>query len=431
MKRLIIRKAKRLQGELGAPGDKSVSHRSVMISSIAQGQTRVRNFLKGDDCLRTIDAFRNMGIDIKENADRTLTIIGKGLRGLTKPGKALYLGNSGTSMRLIMGILAGQDFQATLTGDESLSQRPMKRVTAPLRQMGAAIEGKDDANFAPLVITGSRLKAIDYKLPMASAQVKSAIILAGLYADGVTTISEPSKSRDHTERMLKLFGADIDVEGLTVRVHPGRVFKGADIFVPGDISSAAFFIAAGLIVKDSNLVIKDVGLNPTRTGILEILKNMGSDIKIQNLKNKEFEPYGDLVITPGKLKATKIQGELLPKAIDEFPIIMVLACFADGITQIRGASELRVKETDRIDSMVTNLSKMGAKIRVEGDDVFIEGPAKLNSAKVNSFKDHRTAMALAIAGLTCYGETIIEDTECIETSFPSFEEDLRKIAIFE
>jgi len=427
MKTLIVKKAKKVNGEIKAPGDKSVSHRSVMIGSIAQGKTAVKNFLKGDDCLRTMEAFKEMGVDIKEEKNGLLVIEGKGLCGLKKPSKPLYLGNSGTSMRLIMGILAGQDFEAVLTGDDSLSKRPMKRVTEPLRLMGANITGKDDANFAPITIKGGKLTSINYRLPVSSAQVKSALILAGLYADDVTRIYEPAKSRDHTERMLKLFGAKLDVEGVCVKVHPGQDFFGKDIFVPGDISSAAFFIAAGVLVKGSKLLIKDVGLNPTRTGIIEILIKMGADIKIANLKNEEFEPYGDLIVKSGSLKACKIEGDLVPKAIDEFPILMVLSCFAKGVTEIKGVSELRVKETDRINSMVTNLTKMGAKIRVELDDIYIEGVDKLKAARVDSFKDHRTAMALAIAGLTCDGETVIEDTECIETSFPSFEEDLKRI----
>lgn len=425
---IAVKKIKGLKGAIQLPGDKSISHRSVMIGSIANKETVVENLLKCEDVLCTMEAFRAMGVKIDENKDNVI-VRGNGLMGLKKPKDPIYLGNSGTSMRLLLGILAGQDFEATLTGDPSLSKRPMKRVTVPLRQMGAAIEGAEDANFAPLKIIGSKkLSGITYKMPESSAQVKSSILLAGLYAQGQTTVIEPSKSRDHTERMLRLFGSDIKEEGLKVSIKGGKELSTTNIKIPGDISAAAFFIVASSIIKNSCITIKDIGLNPTRTGIIDILESMGAKIDILIHSTQSFEPRGDLTVSASKLKGTVIKGDMIPRAIDELPICMVAACFANGITKIIGAKELRVKETDRINSMVTNLKKMGAEIEVENDDIIIEGTGKLKGARVDSFKDHRTAMSMVVAGMASEGETTVQDTDCVKTSFPGFMDTFSKVA---
>jgi len=419
---MIIKPVKKISGVITVPADKSISHRAVMFGSIAEGETRIMNFLDAEDCMRTVDAFRKMGVDIRVQGSG-VRIQGVGLRGLKKPGGAIYCGNSGTTMRLLSGILAGQNFEAKLTGDKSLSGRPMSRIAAPLRTMGADIKG----DRPPLTIKGGMLTAIDYDSPVASAQVKSCILLAGLYADGVTAVSEPSLSRDHTERMLRLFGVKIKSKGLRVSVKAGQNLKATAITVPADISSAAFFIVAALIVKNSSLRINSVGINPTRTGILDILLSMNAGIKMQNKFNGP-EPIADLIIKSSKLKAVTIKGGVIPRAIDELPVIMVAATQAKGLTSILGAKELRVKEADRIKSMSEGLNKMGADIKVEGDDIFINGPTKLKAVSLNSLGDHRTAMAFAIAGLIAEGETVIEDTECILTSFPTFKQILLSIS---
>lgn len=453
MAKIIINPAKKIEGTIYPPPDKSISHRAVMIGSIAEGTTEIKNFLMGEDCLRTIEAFGEMGIKIIRNSKASaeqseaspkgknqnpeIVIEGKGLRGLKKPKKELYLGNSGTTMRIILGILAGQDFECALSGDESLSKRPMKRVAEPLGLMGAGINSisknqnlKPDDVYPPLKIKGNYpLRAIKYKTAIASAQVKSAVLLAGLYAEGVTEIEEPVRSRDHTERMLREFGADIRVDGLKVSVKNAKLRPRGVIFVPGDISSAAFFMIAALILRSSEITIKDLGMNPTRTGIIDILRNMGAGIEVSNLKKDYFEPTADLIIKSGNLKGTNIGAEIIPRLIDELPAIMVAAALSDGLTSIRGAGELRVKETDRIFSMVTNLKKMGANIKTEGDDILITGVDMLKGAEVDSFGDHRTAMCMAIAGLRAEGKTTVLNTECINKSFPAFEGLLTKYVV--
>lgn len=433
MDKLTIKPAKRIAGEIVVPPDKSISHRAVMLGSIAEGTTKVKNFLVAEDCMRTIEAFRAMGVDIKlisriysvlNLGGHYVEINGKGLRGLKKPDEPLYCGNSGTTMRLLSGILAGQDFRATLTGDESLSRRPMARIAVPLGLMGAKVRG----DHPPLTIRGGNLKAIDYTLPVASAQVKSCVLLAGLYADGTTSVTEPMPSRDHTERMLGLFGVKVRSGGNRISVEGGQKFKAAQLEVPADISSAAFFMVAASIVKGSKLTIKSVGVNPTRTGVLDILKAMGAKIEIIRRPSYNFEPAADLIVESANLKAAIIKGEVIPRAIDELPVIMVAATRAKGTTKIIAAKELRVKETDRIKSLVWGLKKMGANIAVKGDDVYIKGPTKLKGATLKSFGDHRTAMSFAIAGLIAEGQTVIEDTSCIFTSFPNFKEILSGIS---
>lgn len=397
-----------------------------MMGAISSGDTYIKNFLMAGDCIDTINAFKSMGVRV--DAGKVVRIGGAGLKGLKRPKAELYLGNSGTSMRLLLGILAGQDFEAVLTGDESLSRRPMKRVTVPLRKMGASIEGKDDANFAPLKIRGGSLSAVAYDAPMASAQVKSAILLAGLYAKGATSVSEPVKSRDHTERMLRLFGADIAVDGLKVSVGGSRDLKAQDMDVPGDISSAAFFVIAALLLDGSKITLKHVGVNPTRTGIIDILRRMGGKIEVNMIKD-DWEPIADITVLSGRLSGTTIAKEEIPRSIDELPALMIAAAFANGRTIIKGAGELRVKETDRIESMRDNLARMGGRLSIDGDDVIIEGGDDLGGAELFSFGDHRTAMAMAVAALRASGESVINDTPCVSTSFPKFFDILKSVAV--
>ena len=427
MGNIIINETKSLKGEAPLPADKSISHRSVIIGSISEGLTEIDNFLKCEDCLNTIEAFRQLGVNIYWSNEGKLTVEGAGLSGLKKPSSPLYFGNSGTGARLTAGILAGQPFESTMTGDESLSKRPMKRVALPLKQMGAEVSGKNDANYLPLKIKGGKLKSIDYKTPAASAQVKSSMLLAGLYADGKTCITEPHKSRDHTERMLAYFGADLNVKDFKVCLLPNAKLTGRKVNIPNDISAAVFFIVATLIIEDSELYLEKVGLNPTRSVILDVLKKMGAHIDIINNDFLSNEPIADIVVKSKKLKGIEIKEEMIPLLIDELPILMIAATQAEGQTLIKNASELRVKETDRIKSMVTNLKKLGAKIANIDDDIIIKGPVELKGTDVLSFGDHRTAMSMCIAGLAANGQTKVHNTDCIKTSFPNFEEAIRKI----
>lgn len=397
-----------------------------MLGSIADGATALKNILHSDDTETTIAAFRALGIDIKEEPEKII-ITGKGLSGLSAPSSELFMRNSGTSMRILMGILAGQPFQTRLTADEGLSKRPMGRVTEPLSLMGATIEGQDNANFAPIMIRGGRLRPIDHVSKVASAQVKSAVLLAGLYADGITSVTEPSKSRDHTERMLQAFGAKVSVNGLKVSIEGGTKLNPREIEVPGDISSAAFFMAGASIVKSSKVKLKSVGLNPTRSGVIDILKRMGAKITIDNRREVASEPVGDINIESSRLRGITIAGELVPRSIDELPVVMIAAAYADGMTIIKGAHELRVKETDRIKSISANLNEMGAKIGVKGDDIIIEGTGNLKGIAIQSFGDHRTAMSILIAALAAHGETTLDDTACINKSYPNFIADLESL----
>ena len=422
----MIRPAKRLRGSLALPGDKSISHRAVMLASLANGTSVIKNILHSDDTLTTIEAFRALGIDIKESPDE-ITIIGRGLNGLEEPTRPIFMRNSGTSMRLLLGILAGQPFAATLTADKGLAARPMRRVTEPLSMMGAKFEGKNNADYAPITVRGGKLKPIDYVSPVASAQVKSAILLAGLYAGGKTSVTEPSKSRDHTERMLKAFGARVSAEGLKISVEGGANLRAQDIDVPGDISGAAFFMVAATIVKDSSVTLKSIGVNPTRTGIIDILNKMGAKIAIENAREAASEPVADITIESSELRGAVIEGDLIPRSIDELPVVMVAAAYARGTTIIKGAQELKVKETDRISSMAANLKNMGAKFNLNGDDIVIEGTGALNGITAMSFGDHRTAMSIAVAGLAAKGDTTIDDTACIAKSYPNFLKDLNSL----
>jgi 3-phosphoshikimate 1-carboxyvinyltransferase len=421
-----IKPAKSMSGVINIPGDKSISHRACIFGAIANGKTIIHNFLNAEDTLRTVGMFKQMGVKIKLNKD-TLTIDGKGLDSLKKPETLLYAGNSGTTARLMLGILAGQKFSSTIDGDKYLRKRPMLRVVEPLRKMGANITGKDNGNYLPLEITGKRLKPINYRLKVASAQVKSAILLAGLYAKGKTIISEPAKSRDHTERMMDLFGAGLEVNGLQYSIKGNFALKAKKIMIPGDISSASFFIVAATLIKNSEILIKNVGVNQTRIGLIDVLKRMGADITIERYSDEYNDPIADVRVKYSILKGMEIKGNVIPKIIDEIPILAVAGCFAYGTTIIRDAKELRVKESDRIKTMVTELKRMGANIKELPDGMVIIGQNNLNGAECKSYGDHRIAMSIAIAGLLAKGETTISDTDCINTSFPEFLKILKEI----
>ncbi len=421
---MIIKKASALRGEITVPGDKSISHRAVMFGSLAKGDTHITGFLTGADCLSTISCFRQMGILIEQN-DSEVTVHGKGLRGLSAPKNILDCGNSGTTMRLMSGILCGQVFSSSLTGDDSIKKRPMNRVITPLQLMGADIRSDDDAGHAPLFIAPASLKGINYDSPVASAQVKSALLLAGLYADGVTSVSEPALSRNHTELMLKSFGADIsgDSKTLTATITPPDELFACDVTVPGDISSAAYAMTAGLIIPGSEILIKNVGINETRAGIIKVLKDMGGDITLLN-ENREGEPTADLLVKSSSLHGTTIEGDIIPTLIDELPVIAVAAAFADGKTVIRDAKELKVKESDRIATVTENLSAMGGDITPTDDGMVIVGGKPLHGAMIRTHKDHRIAMSFAVAALGSAGETEIDDPDCAVISYPGFYTDL-------
>ncbi|SNB44850.1 3-phosphoshikimate 1-carboxyvinyltransferase [Geobacter sp. DSM 9736] len=422
-----VQPAKAVKGEMVVPGDKSISHRSIMLGSLAEGQTRVTGFLRGEDNLATLNAFRAMGIDITDDGT-TLRISGKGLRGLSEPTDVLDCGNSGTSMRLMAGLLAGQSFFSVLTGDQYLRRRPMKRVIEPLARMGGTIFGRSGGDRAPLAIVGRPLAGISHHSAVASAQVKSALMLAGLYAEGETTITEPHLSRDHSERMFRYFGADVASFTGGVTVRGGRELQGRDIIVPGDISSAAFFIVAALIVPGSELLIRGVGVNPTRTGILDILTAMGGDIQLLDCRDLSGEPVADILVRASRLRGVEIGGDVVPRAIDEFPVICVAAALADGQTTLRDAHELRVKETDRITAMAKNLCRAGVAIAETPDGMVIEGAGRIDGCRAESFGDHRIAMSMLVAGLAASGEVTVDDVECIGTSFPDFIPLLQKVA---
>lgn len=409
-----------LSGSFELIGDKSISHRAVMFSSISKGHNKISNFLMGEDCLSTISCFRKMGVDIKIDG-KDVYVKGNGLYGLKRPEDILDVGNSGTTIRLMMGILAGNKFDATLIGDDSIAKRPMKRVTDPLRLMGCNIEGKDDANYTPIKIYGGDLKAIDYHMPVASAQVKSALILASLYANDTSFIYEKLKSRNHTEIMLKSFGADINIEDLKISVNPVKELFSQDIYVPGDISSAAFIIVSALITKGSEVIIKNVGLNETRTGIIDVVKNMNGNIEIINERLVGGELVGDLLVryTPN-LCATTIDKDIIPRLIDEIPVIAALATQAEGTTIIKDAQELKVKESNRIKAMVDNLKVLGADIEELEDGMIIKGKAKLNGGKIKTFKDHRIAMAFSTLNLISDGKIKLDYEDCINVSFPGY-----------
>ena len=410
-----IKKMHSVHGEVTVPGDKSISHRAVMLGAIADGTTHIRGFLKGADCLSTIDCFRQMGIDI-EVSDEVITVHGKGLHGLKAPQEILYTGNSGTTTRLLCGLLSAQPFDTDITGDSSICRRPMGRVTKPLALMGADIENE----YCPLHIHGKKFKGINYNMTVASAQVKTALILAGLYADGDTVINEIEKSRDHTELMLGAMGANITVSGLQIRVGKTDRLLPQEITVPGDISSAAFFLVLGAIMPDSDITIRNVGINPTRTGIIDVLLDMGANIEIFNERIATGEPVADIRVRTSKLKGVKIGGAIIPRLIDELPVIAVASLFAEGTTVITDAQELKVKETDRIKAVTDELKKCGADITPTDDGMIINGNKPLHGADFEVYGDHRMAMSLAIAAQLAEGESTLSDISCVAVSYPNF-----------
>lgn len=417
-----------LKGELTVPGDKSISHRSIMLGSLASGVTEVTGFLQGADCLSSISCFQKMGIEIDNNKQtNTVRIKGNGLHGLKQPLSTLDVGNSGTTTRLMSGILAAQPFISTIDGDDSIRKRPMGRIMTPLSQMGAQFECLSKDKCAPFTITGGNLHGIAYQSPVASAQVKSAVLLAGLFAEGTTSVTEPYLSRNHTELMFEAFGVDIQSIGTTATVKPAKKLNAKHIHVPGDISSAAYFIAAGLITPNSEITIKNVGINPTRDGILTICKAMGANLSLSNVKTDIGEPVADITVTSSSLHGCTIEGDIIPKLIDEIPIIAIMAAFAQGTTIIKDAAELKVKESNRIDVMVENLSNMGVDIEATEDGMIIHGGNTLHGTTIDSKLDHRIAMSFAIAGGNATGTTTIKGAECVNISYPTFYSDLNQL----
>lgn len=408
-----------LQGTITVPGDKSISHRSIMFGAIAEGQTTVEGFLLGEDCLSTIDCFRKLGVQIEVNGTN-VTINSPGIDAWEEPRDVLYTGNSGTTTRLMLGILAGTKLHTVMTGDSSIGKRPMRRVADPLRLMGAQIAGRENGQYTPLAIQGTALQAIDYTMPVASAQVKSAILLATLRAEGTTIVRENEISRDHTERMLQQFGATINVEDGVISFEGGQKLTGTHVNVPGDISSAAFFLVAGAIAKNSRITLENVGVNPTRDGIISVLAEMGAAMEIIVDDDLAAEPTATITIKSSELRAMTIEGEMIPRLIDEIPVLALLATQANGTTIIKDAEELKVKETDRITAVVTELKKLGANIEATNDGMIITGPTPLHGAELQSYGDHRIGMMGAIAALIADGEVTIDDAACIAVSYPTF-----------
>ncbi|HIT90054.1 MAG TPA: 3-phosphoshikimate 1-carboxyvinyltransferase [Candidatus Merdenecus merdavium] len=419
-------KAISMKGNIMIPGDKSISHRAIIFGAIAEGDTKITNFLEGADCISTMECFRDLGISIDHQNGEVL-VHGKGLYGLSTPDHPLDVGNSGTTLRLLSGILAAQDFTTTITGDESIVKRPMKRIMDPLTMMGADMISIHHNDCAPLLIKGKRMFGIHYLSHVASAQVKSAILLAGLYANEPTSITEPSLSRNHTEIMLKHFGAHVTSNGVTATIHPGQKLIGCEINVPGDISSAAYFIAAGLLVPNSELLIQNVGVNPTRDGLIHVCKQMGGNVTLVNKRTSGGEPIADILVKSSSLNGTTIEGDIIPTLIDEIPVIALMACMAKGTTIIKDAAELKVKESNRIDTMVENLSALGADITATEDGMMIKGPTPLHGATIDSKMDHRIAMTFAVANLICHGNITIKGKDCVNISYPSFYEELERL----
>ncbi len=434
MKKRTIHSAKQLTGGVEPPGDKSISHRYAMIAALAEGASELRHFAAAADCHSTLDCMKALGAEVKLDKD-TVRITGRGLRGLKGTRRALDAGNSGTTMRLLAGILAGQQFTSQLTGDASLQKRPMKRVVAPLRQMGADIRARDD-NFAPLEIRGGRLHAIDFKMPMASAQVKSAVLLAGLFAKGETIVTEPARTRDHTELALEEFGAPIEKTGKTIRIqglaagNGAAILHGRSLDIPGDLSSAVFFIAAASLFPDSNLLIHNVGLNPTRTAILDVFASMGASVQMLSVRSAHGEIVGDLAVKGASLKGGVVAGDQIPLVIDELPMLAALGPYTEQGIEIRDAAELRVKESDRIAALAENLRRMGATVEERPDGLRVEGrhAGRLRGAEIEPHADHRIAMAFAAAGLAAQGPTVIRDADCAGVSYPAFFDDLERVA---
>ena len=426
----IVRPARRLRGTIAVPGDKSISHRAAMLNALADGEATVQNFLAGEDCLSTLSVLRKLGVESKldeSGATPALWIRGAGLRGLVEPSDVLDCGNSGTTIRLMSGILAGQPFHSVLSGDASLRTRPMARVTGPLREMGARIDGREDGRFAPLSVRGGGLHGIRYRIPVASAQVKSSILLAGLFAEGETIVEEPEPTRDHTERMLAAMGARIGREGPAVRLTPGDPLAPLSMRVPNDISAAAFWMVAAAVHPDAELRLTGVGMNPTRTGIVEVLRAMGADLSVEEERQVAGEPVADIVVRSSRLHGTRIDGEMIPRLIDEVPALAVAAAFAEGETEIRDASELRVKESDRIATTVSQLAALGVSISEHEDGMTVEGGRGVRGGGVQSFGDHRLAMALAAAALAGSGDVRIGGAEAVGVSYPAFWEHLEQI----
>jgi 3-phosphoshikimate 1-carboxyvinyltransferase len=421
----VVRPSRRIAGTASVPGDKSVSHRVALLGALADGLTEVQGFLEGEDCLGTLRAVQALGAEVTRKGPGHYVIQGAGLEGLSEPGDVVDCGNSGTTVRLLVGVLAGQPFATVLTGDESLRRRPMDRVVEPLGRMGARFVGRRGGARLPLAIAGARpLHPIRHVSPVASAQVKSAVLLAGLFASGPTSVVEPARSRDHTERMLTAFGGDLQVDGQTVTIVPGRRLTGRLCRVPGDISSAAFFLVAGAAAPDGDVTIRGVGVNPTRTGALDILESMGARVGVST-REGDGEPMADLRVGPSRLHGTEVGGPVVPRAIDEIPILAVAAACAEGPTVVRDASELRVKESDRIRALASELGKMGVAVEERSDGFRIPGrppggAAPFRGARVSSWGDHRLAMALVVAGLLADGPTMVEGIDCIATSYPDF-----------
>jgi len=429
MMKKMITNVNGLQGSVVVPGDKSISHRAIMFGSMAEGKTTIENFLAGEDCLSTISCFRKLGVSIQQEGT-SVTVEGKGVQGLKQADSALDVGNSGTTIRLMTGILSSLPFESILYGDESIGKRPMTRVVQPLREMGALIEGREDGKYTPLKVKGRKLTGITYELPVASAQVKSAILLAGLQAEGQTTVIEKEQTRNHTETMLQMFGGKVHCDADRITVEGGQSLCGTSVTVPGDISSAAFFLAAGAIVPNSTIQLKNVGLNETRTGILDVLESMGASMTIVQTNDSEAaEPIGDITISTSKLKGTKINGSIIPRLIDELPIIALMATQAEGTTIISDAKELKVKETNRIATVVSELTKLGADIIATDDGMIIKGKTYLTGGDVTSYGDHRIGMMLAIAALICEEDVNLHDVAAIDVSYPNFFEHLKQLIV--
>lgn len=416
---MIINKAKSLKGEVQIPGDKSISHRSIMFGSLADGKTKIHNFLQGADCLSTISCFREMGVEIDVNQSEVI-VNGVGINGLKKPNVRLCVGNSGTTIRILSGILAAQNFSCLIDGDSSIRKRPMKRIIEPITQMGGKIKSLNEGDCAPLQIEGTQLNGIDYNSPISSAQVKSCILMAGLFATGETKVTEPVRSRDHTERMLQSFGVPLITKDLSCSINKVERLLPIEITIPGDISSAAYFMAAGLIVPNSEILLKNVGINPTRDGIIEVIQKMGGNLQILNRHTEGHEHTADILVKTSELNGIVIEGDIIPRLIDEIPMIAILASQASGDTIIRDAQELKFKETNRINYICNNLTAMGGEILPTSDGMIIHGGNPLKGCIIDSGDDHRIAMAFAIAGLVAQGETIIPDDSCINISYPGF-----------
>ena len=426
---LIIHPVQALRGTISVPGDKSISHRAVLLAALARGTSHIRHFLHGGDCEATVNAVHALGVEVERPAPDQVIIHSPGPEGWQEPEDVIHCVNSGTTMRLLVGLLGAQPFTSVLTGSAQLRRRPMARVTVPLRQMGATVLGRQEGRYAPLAVRGGNLQGMDYTLPVASAQVKSALMLAGLFARGETVIHEPGPARDHTERMLRALGAPVRVEGPHIRVSSlTGPLPPLDMTVPGDFSSAAFFIVAGLLVPDGAITLKGVGVNPTRTGLLDALSAMGARVELSNMRTVEGEPVADVRVQPSTLESTEVGGPLVVRMIDEFPVFAVAATQARGTTRVRDAAELRVKETDRIATVVQELGKMGADIEEREDGFVVHGPTPLRGARVSSHGDHRLAMALAVAGLIAEGETVIDDADCIGDSYPGFVQTLERVS---